>query len=271
MSVGKKIKDLRVQNNMTQEDLSEKLHVTRNAVSKWENDKGLPNMDSLVLLSKLFNVSLDYLFGANEIIKTTIENKNKNEINKNLLSSIILFFVFTFLGTLIPYYFYRIDLGSEKIAMIIILPMVSLLLGLISVLVLNNLLYISISTALALVPIYVFFDLYMINVSLGIWGLLYYIIFILAYIVLSKVLSMKVSKKNVIRSKNIFLLVSIVILLTFIIHTIYKIIGLLKCFWCSAPWYTVLVINIIIYIIPFTLNFVLYLYYAKECKERVVI
>ena len=44
MNLGEKIKELRLKNNMTQDDLALKCYVTRNAVSKWENDKGYPNI-----------------------------------------------------------------------------------------------------------------------------------------------------------------------------------------------------------------------------------
>ena len=44
MSVGDNIKKLRHENNLTQEELAKKIYVTRNAISKWEIDKGLPSI-----------------------------------------------------------------------------------------------------------------------------------------------------------------------------------------------------------------------------------
>ena len=45
----------------SQEQLSEKLGVSRSAITKWETDKGIPDVDNLKALSKLLNVSIDYL------------------------------------------------------------------------------------------------------------------------------------------------------------------------------------------------------------------
>lgn len=61
MSIGKRIIELRKSANMTQAELADKLAVTDKAVSKWERDIGEPNTQSLIEISKIFNVSLDYL------------------------------------------------------------------------------------------------------------------------------------------------------------------------------------------------------------------
>ena len=61
MTFGEKIKSLREQNGITQDDLAERLYVTRTAVSKWENDKGLPSIDTLKRIAELFGVTLDEL------------------------------------------------------------------------------------------------------------------------------------------------------------------------------------------------------------------
>lgn len=61
MSLGEKLKDMRKKAGLTQEELAEKLSVSRQAITKWESDKGLPNIESLQSISKLFNVSIDYL------------------------------------------------------------------------------------------------------------------------------------------------------------------------------------------------------------------
>lgn len=51
MTFGEKLKSLRQQNDMTQDELAERLYVTRTAVSKWENDRGFPGIDSLKQIS----------------------------------------------------------------------------------------------------------------------------------------------------------------------------------------------------------------------------
>lgn len=61
MTLGEKLKTLLKENGMTQEDLSERLGVSRQAVGKWVNDRGMPEVDKLVQISNLFGCSLDYL------------------------------------------------------------------------------------------------------------------------------------------------------------------------------------------------------------------
>lgn len=61
IDIGSKIKTLRLSKSMTQEQLAKALHVSAQAVSKWENGKSYPDIHSLLLLSALFDVSLDQL------------------------------------------------------------------------------------------------------------------------------------------------------------------------------------------------------------------
>lgn len=58
------ILELRTKNGLTQNDLAEKVYVTRQAVSRWENGDTVPNTDTLKLLSRVFNVSVNTLLGA---------------------------------------------------------------------------------------------------------------------------------------------------------------------------------------------------------------
>ena len=58
------ILELRTKNNMSQDELAEKLFVTRQAVSRWETGETVPNTETLKLLSKLFDVSINTLLGA---------------------------------------------------------------------------------------------------------------------------------------------------------------------------------------------------------------
>ena len=61
MTLGEKIKDLRKKSNISQEELAEKLGVSRQSVTKWENDAGLPDIENLKAIATLFNVSIDEL------------------------------------------------------------------------------------------------------------------------------------------------------------------------------------------------------------------
>ncbi|MCL2396962.1 MAG: helix-turn-helix domain-containing protein [Defluviitaleaceae bacterium] len=63
MTLGEKIQALRKQKGLSQEQLSEKMSVTRQAVSKWELDETNPDLDNIVQISNIFDVSIDYLLG----------------------------------------------------------------------------------------------------------------------------------------------------------------------------------------------------------------
>ena len=58
------IYELRTKNNMTQDELAEKVFVTRQAVSRWETGETVPNTETLKLLSDLFGVSINTLLGS---------------------------------------------------------------------------------------------------------------------------------------------------------------------------------------------------------------
>ncbi len=83
MEIGKQIKKYRSELSLSQEEFADKIFVTRQTVSNWENDKSYPDINSLVLMSNVFGVSLDNLIKGdvdemNEKIKTEdIESLNK--------------------------------------------------------------------------------------------------------------------------------------------------------------------------------------------------
>ena len=58
------ILELRTKNKLSQDELAEKVFVTRQAVSRWENGETIPNTETLKLLSKLFDVSINTLLGS---------------------------------------------------------------------------------------------------------------------------------------------------------------------------------------------------------------
>ena len=61
MTLAEKLKDARKAAGLTQEQLAKKLAVSRQAITKWESDKGIPDVENLKLLSEVFGVSVDYL------------------------------------------------------------------------------------------------------------------------------------------------------------------------------------------------------------------
>lgn len=62
--IGNYIKELRCKNNLTQEELANKIYVTNKAVSRWESGKNIPGIDTLYLLSKELNVSVNDILNA---------------------------------------------------------------------------------------------------------------------------------------------------------------------------------------------------------------
>lgn len=84
MTLGEKIKELRIENGITQEELSEKLNVSRSAIAKWESDSGIPELFNLKMISDCFSVSVDSLIDgiiATDHLKLKYENKS-NDIGK---------------------------------------------------------------------------------------------------------------------------------------------------------------------------------------------
>ncbi|MFI3379198.1 helix-turn-helix domain-containing protein [Mammaliicoccus sciuri] len=69
IDTGQIIKNLRKSKNWSQDQLAETLHVSRQSISKWELNQGYPDIDNLIQLSKIFDVSLEYLLIKNKQIK----------------------------------------------------------------------------------------------------------------------------------------------------------------------------------------------------------
>lgn len=80
MEIGKRIREYRKIYNLSQEQLADKIFVSRQTVSNWENDKTYPDIQIIVSLSILFNVSLDELIREDlEEMKMKISNKKANK------------------------------------------------------------------------------------------------------------------------------------------------------------------------------------------------
>lgn len=80
MEFSEKLQKLRTNENLTQEELAEKLFVSRAAISKWESGRGYPNIDSLKAIAKYFRVTIDELICGEEIValaKQDIKESNK--------------------------------------------------------------------------------------------------------------------------------------------------------------------------------------------------
>ncbi|PEW30264.1 transcriptional regulator [Bacillus cereus] len=79
MSIGEQLKKLRELKGFSQEDVAKKIGVTRQAVYKWENDKSFPDIENLILLSEMYNVTLDELIKGNQDLKEKIHIDEEDE------------------------------------------------------------------------------------------------------------------------------------------------------------------------------------------------
>lgn len=83
MELGKQIKTYRQEANMSQEELAYRVYVSRQTISNWENDKCYPDVKSLILLGKIFHVSLDKLIkGDVDIMKEVIKKEEVEKMNR---------------------------------------------------------------------------------------------------------------------------------------------------------------------------------------------
>ena len=113
MEFANQLKKYRTEKNLSQEQLAEEIFVTRQTISNWETEKSYPDVHSLMLLSSLFQVSLDQLLkGDIEIMKNEIRKEDIAQFNKysvmytisllvTVVSAIPLFELLKWLGVII--------------------------------------------------------------------------------------------------------------------------------------------------------------------------
>ena len=90
MEFNEKIQELRKQNGLTQEELAEKLYVSRTAISKWESGRGYPNIESLKAIAKFFSVTVDELLSTDEVLTIAEEdNKRKEKHFRDLMYGLL--------------------------------------------------------------------------------------------------------------------------------------------------------------------------------------
>ena len=97
MKFSEQIKDLRTREKLTQEQFAEKLNITRQAVSNWENDRNLPDIEMLILIAQNFHISLDELIlGGNDMDEVNVmtdklvrDGSENRRAKMNMISTII--------------------------------------------------------------------------------------------------------------------------------------------------------------------------------------
>ena len=81
MTLGERLKIYRTQKGLSQEKIAEMLHVSRQAVTKWESDQTTPSSDNLIALANLYDVSLDELIGKSEEKRASAEEEKKKHFS----------------------------------------------------------------------------------------------------------------------------------------------------------------------------------------------
>lgn len=131
MEFSKRLYELRKKNGLSQEELADKIQVTRQTVSKWENGDSAPEMEKLMLLSDYFHISLDELVlgrvpeisGNADVNKTTAKmweekvftEENKRKAKKGLKAAGIVLTVFLMIdiiSMIIYFIFYGFPTGA---------------------------------------------------------------------------------------------------------------------------------------------------------------
>ena len=91
MEIGKKLKDARMRSGFTQESVAEKVNVSRQTISNWENEKSYPDIISVIELSNLYSISLDELLkGDEKMMEHLEESTNVVKSTRKLIGAILL-------------------------------------------------------------------------------------------------------------------------------------------------------------------------------------
>jgi len=99
MEFAEKLITLRKSRELTQEQLAEQLNVSRQSISKWESGQVIPEVEKIVELSKVFDVTVDYLLKQQK--QMLVREQKRTQISKNIMYSIgiyLIFFAVYFIG-----------------------------------------------------------------------------------------------------------------------------------------------------------------------------
>lgn len=127
MTLGEKLQNLRKENMLSQEKVAELVGVSRQAVSKWENDLSNPDTENLILLAEIFNISVDELTGRVSIHTELSEEMGKErtkEYNKENTKNKPEKFLYI-LGTIIGFITFAVSINfAESNPILVIVGMV---------------------------------------------------------------------------------------------------------------------------------------------------
>lgn len=259
--LSEKIKKYRADNNLTQEEFAAKLFVTRNAVSKWENDNGYPNIDTLKDIAKLLNITIDELLEEDDVKTITINTNEKLNKYKNYALDVLVFILYALVAILIPHLMFELDPTSPMAYGLFIAPITFIILGLVTPFYNKNMLHSFIASALAITPILIYFEVAT-KVDIYLWEIVYYVLFILSYCIMLKILKINL-KTNINKIvKNISLGMLIFLLITYVVLCIISFINYDDSH--SAPIYTKALFYTLIFIVPIITSMLVYIIFKKK-------
>lgn len=93
MTLGEKLAVLRKQNGLSQEELAEKLKITRQTVSKWENALAIPELDGLIQLSNLYHIPIDRIVKNDDDCNILLAQKTEDPVEQQEKEALILFLI----------------------------------------------------------------------------------------------------------------------------------------------------------------------------------
>lgn len=256
--LSEKIKKYRLDNNLTQQDLASKLFVTRNTISKWENDNGYPSLDTLKDLAKLMNTTIDELLSENDYKTIAITSNEKLSKYKQYLLNLFVFLSYAAIAILIPHLMFTFDPTSPLAYGLIIGPISFIVLGLITPLYNKNMLHSLICAALAITPTLIYFEVAT-NVSIYFSEIIYYLLFILSYCIMLKILKVNLKNNGYKIAKWISLSMLIFLSLTYLILAISSLITDNKDY--SFSFYTV------VFFAPIMFFVILYIIFKRKCNK----
>lgn len=163
MELGDKLKKLRKDRNYSQNQLADKLYVTAQAISKWENNKSVPDIINLVNLSDLYDVSLDYLIKSDKELQSKLSiDTIRLKIFKWFVVSIGIITIFLIIILVKAQFFmFQHGVGTWLFIGCILLFIISIFLSLYSYIVKKNyfvFLWIALLTLGAIVLLSLFYD-----------------------------------------------------------------------------------------------------------------
>jgi len=122
LNLGKQIKQYRTNIALSQEELAEKIYVSRQTISNWENDKNYPDINSLLMISEVFGISLDNLIkGDIERMKKEIDKQEYKAFQRNNI--IFTIFLIAMLVLPIPLISFLGWIGLIIVALVVVIGM----------------------------------------------------------------------------------------------------------------------------------------------------